>query len=134
MRNSVLLFGFLYIVEATKSQTPKADFDFVMEYYCGWASLGLENKSTNAGSSFWDYYSNENYVYINNPNTSIGNLGIDSDLKISLIAKVIGLYDTITKVFDLRQTRVSFDYKTAYNSSGFAPLIIDFINNSQQAN
>lgn len=132
MKSKLFIFLLLISIKIT-AQSPKADFDFVVQYNCGWAFLGLQNKSINADSCFWDYYGSGNYTFLNNPNPPIGNLGIDGDFKISLIAGMNGKYDTITKVFKLKQTRADFDFK--YNDSlGFAPLLVEFRNNSQQAN
>ena len=50
-----------------------------------------------------------------------------------MIVEGHGLYATITKTFNLRQTRASFSYKIQ-DSLQFAPLAVTFINNSQQTN
>lgn len=133
MKKHLLFFGLFFIVTVIYSQTTKADFDFVVEYHCQWAFVSLENKSTNADSVFWDMYGYGNYVYINNPTPPIGNLDSDHDFTVSLVAKGQGQNDTITKSFNLRQTRASFDYNVQ-DSLKFAPLLVEFINNSQQTN
>jgi hypothetical protein len=128
----ILLFSVLF-VQPTNSQVPKADFDFIVVYECGYAFVGIENKSSNTDSSFWDLNNTGNYIYRINPNLPIGNLTSDKDFIVSLIVKGDGLTDSITKNFSLRQTRVEFEYKTQ-DSSNFAPVTIEFINKSFQRN
>ena len=74
MKKYLFFLGLVFIMEAINSQTPKADFDFFVQYFCGYAYVSLENKSVNYDSCFWDEYGNGNYAYMNNPNPPIGNL------------------------------------------------------------
>jgi len=133
MKTYLLFVGLLFMVEATRSQTPKADFDFVVDYHCEWATVSLENKSVDSDSCFWDLKGNGSYQYNNVPNISIGNIRIDKDIRVSLIARGNGLCDTITKVFELRQTKARFNY-TTNDSLSYAPLSVEFINTSQELN
>lgn len=131
MKKYVFLLGFFLLIKSAYSQMPKADFDFTVEYHCGWASVGLINKSIDTDFLYWDLNGLGNYQDINNPNPPLGNLYGDHDLKISLIAKKNDLADTITKTFELRQTSVSFDIKVQ-DTLQMAPLLVEFINNSKQ--
>lgn len=133
MKTYLLFVGLLFMVVAARSQTPKADFDFVVDYHCEWATVGVENKSVDADSCFWDLKGNGSYQYNNAPNISIGNIKIDKDIRVSLIARGDGLCDTITKVFELRQTKVRFNY-TMSDSLSYAPLTVNFNNTSQEFN
>lgn len=129
----ILLFPVLFLQNAY-SQVPKADFDFVVVYECGYAFVGMENKSVNADSCFWKV-DGWGYEYLTNPNPPIGNFSNnkDRDIMVSLIVKGDGITDSITKYFSLRQTRVEFEYKIQ-DSLNFAPVTIEFINKSLQRN
>lgn len=130
---NVLLFSILFLQNAY-SQIPKADFNFAVVYECGYAFVGVENKSINADSCFWKV-DGWDYIYLTNPNPPIGNFSNnkDRDIWVSLIAKGDGITDSITKYFSLRQTRVEFEYKII-DSLNFAPVTIEFINKSIQRN
>jgi len=133
MKKLLFCIYLIFVIKIIYAQEPIADFDYVVEYHCNQAFVGLVDKSTNSDSVFWDLYGNGNFVYVNNPTPPIGNLTIDKDFVISMVAKRNNLYDTITKIFNLRQSRARFEYKIN-DSLQFAPLSVEFINNSQQAN
>jgi hypothetical protein len=131
-----IIFGFvfLFLFNEIFGQIPKADFDFVVVYECGYAFVGMENKSVNADSCFWKV-DGWGYEYLTNPNPPIGNFSNnkDRDIMVSLIVKGDGITDSITKYFSLRQTRVEFEFKIQ-DSLNFAPVTIEFINKSLQRN
>ncbi len=133
MKTYLLFVGMFFMVVAARSQTPKADFDFVVDYRCGWATVGVENKSVDADSCFWDLRGDSSYRYSTVSKKSIGNIQIDKDIRVSLIARRNGLCDTISKVFELRQTNPRFNY-TMSDTLCYAPLTVDFINTSQELN
>jgi len=133
MKTYLLFVGLFFMVVAARSQTPKADFDFVVDYHCGWATVGVENKSVDADSCFWDFDGRARFQYFNNSKIPLGNLGIDKYFTVSLIAQGNGLSDTITKFFDLKQTKALFEY-TTNDSLCYAPLSVDFVNTSQEFN
>jgi PKD repeat protein len=127
----ILLFTLFFLTIESYSQAPKADFNYVVNYYCGYTFVGLENKSINADSCFWDEYGFGNYTFNNNPTIKIGNLDNDHDFKVSLIVKKDGLTDTITKSFSLRKMRVGINFKIP-DSISSAPILVNFVSQTIQ--
>ena len=134
MKNTIFLLFFLFASIRIFAQNPIADFDFVVTYNCGWAHVELHNNSINTDSSFWDFYGTGNFTY--NANSIIpigGNVGIDKNYMITLIAKGNNTSDTLTKTYSLIQTRANFNI-VPVDTLLFAPLTINFNNQSQIVN
>jgi hypothetical protein len=114
------------------AQSPKADFDFDVKYFCNIAEVSIINKSTNADSFFYSYgYNNEYFyqIFKNSNNHNIGNITSDSRIYIAVVALKEGESDTIRKFFDLIQTRASFTY-SVNDTLNYAPLEVQFKNGS----
>ena len=133
MKTYLLFAGLLFMVGAAKAQTPKADFDFVVNYKCKWATVNVVNKSVDADSCFWDLRDDHIYRYSDQSTIVLGNFYGDKDIRGTLIARRNGMSDTITKVFELRQTKLRFIY-TLSDTLRYAPLTVNFINTSQVFN
>lgn len=109
-------------------QIPIADFQVNVDYKCGYATTEFINKSTNADTFLWDNLGNGYFTEIYVPRGT--NITGYKKWIVTLIARGNGLSDTITKEVEVFNTKIKFD-KTAADSSLYAPLQVDFINQSE---
>jgi hypothetical protein len=105
-----------------------ADFEFHVDYECGHATTEFINKSTNADTFLWDKLGNGYFQEIYQPRGS--NMTSNKKWIVTLIAKGNGLSDTISKEVEVFNTKIKFD-KTVSDSGLYAPLHVDFINQSE---
>lgn len=119
-----LTFWFCY----SFCQKPIADFEFQVDYKCGYATTEFINKSKNADTFLWDKLGNGYFTEIYEPRGS--NMTLNKKWIVTLIAKGNGLSDTISKEVEVFNTKIKFD-NTISDSGLYAPLKVDFINQSE---
>ncbi|RPJ23944.1 MAG: hypothetical protein EHM25_14935, partial [Nitrosopumilales archaeon] len=109
-------------------QNPIADFQVNIDYKCGYATTEFINNSVDADTFLWDINGTGYYIETYEPRGS--NIGIDKKWIVTLIAKQNGLSDTLSKEFEIFNTKIKFD-TILTDIFGYAPLTVGFSNVSE---
>jgi len=109
-------------------QNPIADFQVNIDYKCGYATTEFINNYVDDDPFLWDIHGTGYYIETYEPRGS--NIGIDEKWIVTLIAKQNGLSDTLSKEFEIFNTKIKFD-TILTDIFGYAPLTVGFSNVSE---